>query len=850
MKQDNNVQPLTFKAPSVQKKKFSELVDFKSLQSLLDYFYEVVGIADAIIDLDAVVLLGSGWQDTCTKYHRIHPTTCARCIESDTSLVTSMMEGEEYAIYRCPNGLVDAAAPIKIEGEHVANFFLGQFFLAPPDLDFFRKQAAEFGFDEKSYLEAVARVPIASEKQVRFIMNFLVRLTEVFGEMGLQQIQLNEALTSLEAHDKLKDEFLANTSHELRTPLNGIIGIAESLIDGVAGEMSGQAKNNLTMIAGSGKRLSSLVNDILDFSKLKHQDIELQLKPIALREIVDVVLTLSQTLVAKKSVKLINEIPADLPAALADENRLQQILYNLVGNAIKFTENGYIKVSVQIIEQQLQIVVADTGIGIPADKLERIFESFEQASGSTAREYGGTGLGLAVTKKLVELHSGKIWVESTVNKGSQFVLTLPIAEEKAAPLAMDKRHLSKLQTVETDKITVKDEALDGKFNILIVDDEPVNLQVLHNYLSLQNYHIVQAVSGPEALDFIANGFKPDAILLDVMMPKMTGYEVTQKLREKWSIDELPILLLTAKNQITDLVTGLKAGASDYLTKPISKDELLARLKTHLHIKELQIESIRLAAVEERNKIMMESIQYAKVIQSSLLPDAEQVKTYIPNNFLIWMPRDIVGGDMVYAEQVANGFIVAAIDCTGHGVPGAFMTMIVSTNLRRIIREQVYLSPAEILKQLNFLVKTSLQQDTEYAKSDDGLDISICLVQADILTFAGARLPLYYIHNNQLTMIKGNKQSLGYRKSDVNSTFTNHTVKIEADMAFYLSTDGFTDQLGGDKHLLFGKKRFKKILLENYQLPFAKQSQALLQAFNEYKGDNDRQDDVTVIGFGI
>jgi len=254
--------------------------------------------------------------------------------------------------------------------------------------------------------------------------------------------------------------------------------------------------------------------------------------------------------------------------------------------------------------------------------------------------------------------------------------------------------------------------------------------------------------------------------------------------------------------------------------------------------------------EEANKVIMESIEYEEIIQSFLLPNIQQVKTYLPDSFFLWMPRDVVGGDMLYAEQINNGFIISVIDCTGHGVPGAFMTMIASTNLRRIIRDQITNSPAEILKQLNFLVKTSLQQDTEYAKFDDGLDIAICLVIKDILTFAGARLPLYYIDNNELIIVKGDKQSLGYKKSDINFEFTNHQIELKPNMEFYLSTDGFLDQLGGKKRFQFGRKRFNKLLLENYQKPFAEQSQTILQAFNDYKGNNDRQDDVTVVGFSF
>jgi len=279
---------------------------------------------------------------------------------------------------------------------------------------------------------------------------------------------------------------------------------------------------------------------------------------------------------------------------------------------------------------------------------------------------------------------------------------------------------------------------------------------------------------------------------------------------------------------------------------------LAYTRALVKIKELQVETVRLEAVEERNKMMMESIQYAKIIQSSLLPNLDQIKTSLPTSFFRWMPKDVVGGDMLYAEPLDDGFIVAVIDCTGHGVPGAFMTMIASTNLKRIIREETCHNPAEILKLLNFSVKTSLQQDTEHAQSDDGLDAAICLVKPHEkrLIFAGAKLPLYYIHNDKLTVIKGDKQSLGYKKSDLNFTFTNHTVNIEEGMCCYLSTDGFLDQRGGPKRFLFGNKRFKNLLLENHHEAFDAQSERLLQAFNKYQGDNDRQDDVTVVGFGF
>lgn len=386
--------------------------------------------------------------------------------------------------------------------------------------------------------------------------------------------QLQTSFASLEAKnqelqrlDKIKDEFLANTSHELRTPLNGMIGIAESLIDGAAGSLSELQQQNLAMIVSSGHRLANLVNDILDFSKLRYQTLELQLKPVSVRELVEVVLTLSQTLIRGKSLQLINAIPPDLPAANADENRLQQILHNLIGNAIKFTDKGVIEVSAKVVtaakpdeltetnlqnlpQQILAITISDTGIGIPETKRDRIFDSFAQADGSTAREYGGTGLGLTITKKLVELHGGTIWVESQVGVGSQFHFTLPVAYK--SPVSINKRSpINRRINSETGELSVlplpSDSASGGHsftiatankpgthpFKILIVDDEPVNLQVLVNHLSLQNYAITQASNGIEALATIENGFKPDLILLDVMMPRMTGYEVCQKIRQQF-----------------------------------------------------------------------------------------------------------------------------------------------------------------------------------------------------------------------------------------------------------------------------------------------------------------------------
>jgi signal transduction histidine kinase len=241
-----------------------------------------------------------------------------------------------------------------------------------------------------------------------------------------------EVVKQLQEMDKLKDNFLANTSHELRTPLNGIIGLAESMADGATGPITEVQRENLDMIVSSGRRLANLVNDILDFSKLKHKDIELSLKTVDMRSIANVVLQFSRSLVAGKKLKLVNSIEPGAPHVYGDENRLQQILINLVGNAIKFSEQGTVEITAKQSGNMLEVSISDQGIGIPADKFDRIFESFEQADGSTARQYGGTGIGLAITRKMVELHKGTIRVESVVGKGSTFTFTMPISTEEVA----------------------------------------------------------------------------------------------------------------------------------------------------------------------------------------------------------------------------------------------------------------------------------------------------------------------------------------------------------------------------------------------------------------------------------
>ena len=418
-----------------------------------------------------------------------------------------------------------------------------------------------------------------------------------FSRAFSQVEQLSIELTRM---DKLKDEFLAKTSHELKTPLHGIIGISESILESSV-HLSDKVKEDISLISKSGQRLSTLVNDILDYSKMKHEVIDLNFKPIDLFSTTGLVIKLSEVLIGDKNLAIKNLVPQDIPAAMGDEDRIKQILYNLIGNAIKFTSKGVIEISAALItvdsnnknlstntNQMIEMRVRDTGIGIPEQYLGSIFDSFQQVDATDSRIYEGTGLGLAITKKLVEQHNGNIRVISESNKGSVFIFTLPVFIE-SHPAKIDRKLLKPdllINNLEPAQYKPTEIDFDNNPVILIVDDDPVNIRILKNYLDRKNCQLLTAMNGLEALDFITSETPIDLILLDVMMPVLTGYDVCRRIRELFTTEELPVIMLTAKSQLSDINTGFEAGANDYIVKPFQIRELLHRINTVLKLKNI------------------------------------------------------------------------------------------------------------------------------------------------------------------------------------------------------------------------------------------------------------------------
>jgi two-component system, chemotaxis family, sensor kinase CheA len=448
------------------------------------------------------------------------------------------------------------------------------------------QQASMQAYNEK--LETQQQKLLMSEAELKATNDELQDTTESLrhqkDEINKKNKEVEAKAAELEVSSKYKSEFLANMSHELRTPLNSLLALSDLMARNNEKNLSDKQLKHLDLMCSSGQDLLGVINDILDLSKVEAGQMIVHMEEVLIGYTLRIMKDKCQPLVAEKNIDLLIENHfSDTTSFPSDFQRLTQILKNLLSNAIKFTEQGSVTLRADQAELEgqpaIRFSVIDSGIGIADDKKSAIFEAFQQADGSTTRKYGGTGLGLAISKQMSKLLSGKIQVYSTLGKGSSFQLILPMpAKNREETEQISTQDIISKTALPQPKIG--NNMCQGK-RLLLVDDDQRNIYATEAMLEELRLEIDTANDGQQALDMINTGTHYDIVLMDMMMPVMSGYESTRRIRQQPEFDNLPVIAFTAKAMVEDRQKCMDAGANDYITKPVDAENLISLIKTWL-----------------------------------------------------------------------------------------------------------------------------------------------------------------------------------------------------------------------------------------------------------------------------
>jgi len=529
--------------------KLQDFLDLAGIPELLAGFYEAFKIPVAIIDNQHNILIQMG---LCKKFEE-NDASKEKCKQNCLHFFEYLKE-EPYTT--CPYGLETYVLPIRIRGLYLANFLVGPLLVG--DKNSTEKQILVF-------LQRSNLLLIRMAEQ---------RLKEKEMEERTTQKKLREAA---QIADKVKGEFLNNISHEIRTPLNSIMGMAYLM------QQTGltlKQRDYLDKINASAKALLQIVNDILDFSKMEAGKLSTEKVNFNLGELLENVVGMARVASRKKGLDLLLEIGPKLPRKLqGDPWRVGQVLINLLSNAIKFTQQGSIQIRVECVSKKekgiiLKFSVRDTGVGIDAAGQKKLFKAFSQVDGSTTRQYGGTGLGLVISRQLVAMMGGDMWVESELGKGSTFSFTASFDTIPELPST----------AVQTNFVHSKPGKKMDEIRILVVDDSEINQRLIRKIMENIGLAVTISADGQQALEALEKHTFA-AVFMDLEMPVMDGCQVTAKIRQDQRFQDLPIIAMTAHSRLEDRERSLSSGMNDYLTKPINQDKILTVLSKWIKLRE-------------------------------------------------------------------------------------------------------------------------------------------------------------------------------------------------------------------------------------------------------------------------
>jgi signal transduction histidine kinase/serine phosphatase RsbU (regulator of sigma subunit) len=673
-----------------------------------------------------------------------------------------------------------------------------------------------------------------------------------------------EQAEQLKELDKTKTLFFANISHELRTPLTLLLGPLDATLQ--SSTLPEDAHRRLTLAARNGRRLLRQINLLLDFTKAESGKMDLDLRPENPAKLASSLVEDARGAAAARSIELVYAGPSSMPLMEMDRDRLEQALLNLIGNAIKFTpEGGRITVSVGIEHERLLLRVSDTGIGIPKDQIPRLFQSFGQArrtesSGAAMyrQEHQGTGLGLAMAKQIVELHKGRIGVDSELNKGTTFWIRLPLVysqqQRPSSMLSAPEPPRERARGIHVDLADVEQEAEartilsamppevedadDVRPRILLVDDHADVRSYLRDLLQ-DSYRLLEAGDGQEGIDR-AKELLPDLIISDVMMPKKSGFELLDELKNHQPTRGIPIMLLTARGGVEGTVEGLKRGADDYLAKPFAPQELTARVFSLLRLTSIERELAKVYAMQK------EELEEARAIQESLMPATS------PR-----IPRLEAAGRIITASELGGDFYdfvtlghgagprklgVAIGDVTGHGASSALVTAVAKAALETHATDGT--APSDVVSNLGRVIYDSCKGKRLMTFFYGVLD-----TDRSMLHYCNAGHTFPWIVNSQTGSVRPLTQPgmalgapLGVERQ---ISYKAHTASLSAGDVLLLFSDGLVEaeSKAGQP---YGTRRLRRTLEQHRGLPAEKLVDTLLHSVMEYCERPAPEDDITAV----